>query len=259
MIKQYPSFDKQKNQINSDIPPVSDLFKCLSWPSFDKDSYYNAAKDLLSSNPLGCSCSSSDRILGCKCSCKKISYHSTYKFSFTCIVNSVRKTVTLDRTVTDLDENGKPVTVRYEVPVYKCRIYEDPSTGKKAAGACRLYHSLSALAVPRYGRHTYRFIFAVLAEYRRILSGSSKGTVRKLCEAYGISVSTLYRWKEAFIEQYHFIASKLRPSDANRTVSFTLEKILAADQELVHTFFKTLRSVTFMEQAAWKHMQTFSS
>lgn len=251
MIKQHYTFDKQKiNFFSSGQNDQDD--ELLRWDPFDTDSYYKAVSEFTASNLKGCSCSSAARSMGCRCSSCKVVPHSAYKYRIRLKSGQSLRTACYDRTVTDLDENGDPVTVVFEVPVYKCRINEDPSTGRKAEKADRLYHIFASALVPRYGRHTYRFIFKVLAEYRKILSRLSDMTVRELCSRFMISVSTLYRWKESFIEQYHFIASKTDPSDRNRKISFTAEKIMAAGPQLAHDFFMTLRALTFMEYTAWK-------
>ena len=78
-------------------------------------------------------------------------------------------------------ENGAAVTYRIEITRYKC-------------SSCGHTHAILPESIIPYQSYSFLFILAVLRDYH-----ARSLTVEAICDKYGISVSTLYSWKELFL------------------------------------------------------------
>lgn len=79
--------------------------------------------------------------------------------------------------------DGKPAVSRVEIPRYRC-------------ASCGHTHAVLSAALVPYRSYSLRFILHVLLCYFL-----HRKTVAALCEAVGISPSTLYDWKKLFLRQ----------------------------------------------------------
>ena len=80
-------------------------------------------------------------------------------------------------------ENGGIVTYRIEIRRYKC-------------SSCGHTHAILPESIIPYQSYSFLFIISVMRDYY-----TRSLTVEGICAKYGISVSTLYLWKELFLRQ----------------------------------------------------------
>lgn len=76
-------------------------------------------------------------------------------------------------------QNGKKVDIRIRTFRYQC--------------SCGKTHVILPVTVIPYTIHSMNFIIHVLSDYH-----SHRMTVVQICEKYGISAPTLYRWRDLF-------------------------------------------------------------
>lgn len=228
MLKQIPNKDKIYSIINEIFQPAS----------------FNQEHPFLSA----CTPSCTFGMENCSCSHDKLTFHNLYVYHKKIITNEGVRTLPLQRTVMDLDQNQKPVCIHFEIKNWKCFRFGKLSAGKRKQLEAQIYHAYLPSFVPKYGRYSYRFIFSVLMDYIT----RKENTVRVLCAQWSIAVSTLYRWINTFQEQFRLILSEIDSlTNALLEPELNPKKIHSLTSNLLHSFYMLTGGITFMEQSSW--------
>ena len=127
-------------------------------------------------------------------------------------------------------KNGKRCDLRVEIPRVKC-----PSCGHT--------HALIPDNLIPFGSYTIRFVLHILLEY---LNRSE--SVAALCEHYGISISTLYAWKNLFMQHQSLLLGIMH---AAKALCNGIIDTICTYQNLPEFFFSTF-GFSFL-QAAHSH------
>ena len=125
------------------------------------------------------------------------------------------------------------------------RVDSSISVCRVQCNSCRHTHAILPDIITPFGSYSLRFVITVLFAYI-----SQKHTVAHLCDKYGISLSTLYVWKNLFYEHYNaWLSASKRFLALSRTAIYSFLSEISLPCRFFQRFgfsFLQQRNTTFL-------------